>query len=238
MNIRCLSVKFLFFFIPALYASGQMPSSEALIWQTAVAIRAGSFTLAPAAILYEQYHMDKQGSMGRPETGRFALAYDEGGKAAISVTWAKRGESDFTAERSARLEKQASRRNEFLVYFTPFDPDLQDKLKRSSGTQVFSEGKFLWHYEFSLPIDKQRSFTGTARVDENGRPYDYSFTMTPKPFYMNVMDIHIDFDPDEEHLVFSNLDFKYEASFLFWNWRGGGQAYFDEWKWINAPPRL
>ena len=238
MGKRGFSVICGLFFFAAAYCPGQTPSLQAAIWQTAVAIRAESFTLAPGALLYEQYQIDKNGKMGRSETGRIGLTYDEGGKAAVSVVWAKRGENDFTAERAGRLEKQASRRNEFLSYFTPFDPDLQDRLTWTGGTRVFAEGKLLWQYEFSLPMNKQRGFTGTARVDDNGRPYDFSFTLSPKPFYLDIMEVHIVFDNDREHLVFSRIDYKYEASFLFWNWKGGGHADFDDWRWIAAPPRL
>ena len=238
MDIRRLAAVCGLLFSTVLCCLGQTSSPEA-IWQTAVAIRRGSSTLAPGAIIYEQYHIDKEGNRGgHPESGCFGLSYDEGGKAAISVVWAKRGEDDFTAERAGRLNKQSSRRSEFLQYFTPFDPDLQDKLTRTAGTRVFEDGKLLWQYEFSLPVDKRRSFTGLARVDDSGRPYDYRFTLSPKPFYLDIMDVRIVFDSAAEHLIFSKIDFIYEASFLFWSWNGGGNAGFDDWKWISAPPRL
>ena len=217
---------------------GQAPGLEAVIWQSAVALRAKSLTFAPSLVLYEYYYIDKEGKAGRPETGCIGLSYDESGKAAISVVWAKRNERDFTAERGSRLEKQSSRRSEFLQYFTPFDPDIQDKLKRSAGTPVLADGKVLWQYEFSLPLDRRRSFTGIARVDEKGRPYDYRFTLSPKPFFMDMMDVSISFDSSSEYLTFGKIDFLYEASFLFWNWKGGGNGGFDGWKWIPAPPRF
>ena len=239
MDMRRLSAVCGLIFSAALCCFGQASSREEMVWQTAVAIRRGSYTLAPSSILYEQYHVDKDGKRGgQSETGCFGLSYDEEGKAAISVVWAKRGESEFTAERASRLDKQSSRRREFLQYFTPFDPDLQDKLTRTAGTQVFEDGKIFWQYEFSLPVDKRRSFTGTARVDDSGRPYDYRFTLSPKPFYLDIMEVHIIFDDAAENLIFSKIDFVYEASFLFWSWRGGGNAGFDDWKWISAPPRL
>ena len=226
------------FLFAAVWCPGEAPYGEAEIWRSAVALRTRSFTFAPGSILYMQYHIDKEGNTGQGETGRFNLSYDEKGIASISVVWAKRGERDFTAERAGRLEKQSSRRGEFLQFFTPFDPDLQDKLRRTGGTRVFEDGKILWKYEFSLPLDKHRSFTGTARIDGNGRPYDYRFTLSPLPFYMDIMDVHIFFDGAAEHLIFNKIDFMYEASFLFWSWKGGGNASFDGWKWISAPPRL
>ena len=238
MNKRMFSVLCGLFFFTAVWCPGETLLSEAEIWLRAVALRTESFTLAPAAILYEQYHIDKKGNAGQSETGCFGLAYDEGGKADISVVWAKRGERDFTAERAGRLEKQSSRRSEFLQYFTPFDPDLQNKLKRTNGTRVFEDGKVLWQYEFSLPLDKHRSFTGTVRVDDKGRPCDYRFTLSPKPFFLDVMDVHIFFDSAAAHLIFHRIDFVYEASFLFWSWKGGGNAGFNDWKWISAPPKL
>ena len=238
MRKRLFSFTCGFLFSAVVWCPGQTPYQEAEIWQKAVALRTESFTFAPALLYYEQYHIDKDGKAGQPETGCFGLAYDEGGKAAISVVWAKRGEKDFTIERSGRLEKQSSRRTEFLQYFTPFDPDLQSKLTRTSGKQVFEDGKLLWQYGFSLPLDKRRSFKGTVRVDSNGRPHDYRFTLSPLPFFMDIMDVQILFDSAAEHLIFSRINFVYEASFLFWTWKGGGSAGFDGWKRISAPPRL
>jgi hypothetical protein len=216
----------------------QTPSTEALIWQKAVALRTASYTLAPGEIPYEQYHIDRKEKEPHREFGVLSLSYDNTGKAAISVIWAKSGEKDVTAQRADRLEKQASRRNELLFYFTPFDPDVQDKLERKSGRLIFAEGKMLWEYEFRLPIDRNRNFAGKARVDNDGRPYDFSFTLSPKPFYLDIMDIHITFGAVREYLVFETIKYNYKASFLFWAWNGGGFAEFDEWKWISAPPRF
>ena len=232
------SVIFALFLSVAVWCRGQAPYGEAEIWQSAVALRTSSFTLAPGSILYMQYHIDKEGKAGQSETGCFNLSYNEAGIASVSVVWAKRGERDFTAERADRLEKQSSRRTEFLQYFTPFDPDVQGKIKRTDGKRVFEDGRILWKYEFSLPLDRRHSFTGTARINENGRPYDYRFTLSPLPFYMDIMDVHIFFDSAAGHLVFRKIDFVYEASFLFWTWKGGGNAGFDDWKWISSPPRL
>ena len=227
-----------FFLLAAALCLAQAPKTETEIWQTAVALRTKSITFAPSLILYEYYHIDKEGRAGLPETGCIGLAYNEAGKAAISVVWAKRNEVDYTAERGSRLEKMSSKRSEFLQYFTPFDPDLQDAIKRSSGLQIFQDGRLFWQYQFSLPLDRRRSFTGIARVEPDGSPYDYSFTLTPKPFFMDMMDVSISFDSSFGYLTLGKIDFLYEASFLFWRWKGGGSADFDGYKWISAPPRL
>ena len=236
MRILRFSCLWCLFSLAAVMA--ETPSSEAAIWQAAVALRAESFTLAPGGLPYEQYQLGDDGKVAHRETGRMSLAYDENGKAAISIIWAKRDEEDFTAERAKRLEKQASRRNEFLSFITPFDPDVQDKLQRKPGTEVFENGKPLWQYEFRLPMNKDRSLVGTARVGLDGRPYDFRYTLSPLPWFFDSMDMHVIFDAADKRLLFGRLDYKYEASFLFWAWRGGGHAVFDDWKKIPAPPRI
>jgi len=234
---RFLIVWCLFFFV-VIYSQADVLSTEAEIWQKAVALRAKSLTLAPGQIQYEQNRFDKKGNTTYSETGRLGLRYDENGKVSVSVLWAKNGDMDATARRSAIIDKQGSRTNDFLLYFTPFDPGIQDKLERKSGTLVSEGGKTLWQYAFHLPLDKGRSFAGTARVGEDGRPYDFSFALSPLPWYFDIMEIHITFDASSEDLIFSRIDFRYKASFLFWVWNGGGNAEFDDWKWISAPPKL
>jgi hypothetical protein len=243
MNLKRFSRIRVLLFLALLGAPGALcraetPSTEAEIWQTAVAMRAQSITLAPGELAYEQYHLERKKNEPRNETGRFRLSYGEDGKAAVSVMWAKRGEKDFTAERAARLEKQASGRNELLVYFTPFDPDLQDRLDRKSGTRVFSDGRSLWQFEFHLPAGRNRGFAGTARVGDNGRPIDFRFTLSPMPWFFDFADVYITFDAGNEYLVFDSISFKYKASFLFWVWNGGGSGVFADWKRISAPPKL
>ncbi|MDR1626133.1 MAG: hypothetical protein LBT33_06290 [Spirochaetia bacterium] len=213
-------------------------SGEAGIWQTAVAFRAESFTMAPGELPYEQYQLESDGNVAHRETGRMSLAYGEDGRAAVSIIWAKRDEEDFTAERARRLEKQASRRSEFLSFLTPFDPDVQGRLERKPGTRVFAGATALWQYEFRLPMNEERSIVGTARVREDGKPYDVRYTLSPLPWFLDIIEMHLVFDADAETLLFSTVDYKYEASFLFWAWRGGGQAAFGDWKRISAPPRL
>jgi hypothetical protein len=125
-----------------------------------------------------------------------------------------------------------------VYYLTPFDPTVQSKLERKSGRRIFADGKALWEYEFRLPVDKKRSYEGTARVSNNGKPYDFSFSISPKPFYLDTMNVRITFNADGEYLIFDRISFIYKASFLFWSWNGGGDAGFDNWKWISAPPRF
>jgi hypothetical protein len=213
-------------------------SGEAEVWQTAVARRAESFTMAPGALPYEQYQLERDGKVAHRETGRMGLAYGEDGRAAVSIIWAKRDNEDFTAERGRRLQKQASRRNEFLSFLTPFDPDVQDTLERKPGVREDSGGIALWRYEFRLPMNEERSLVGTARVRADGRPYDVRYTLSPLPWFLDIIEMHLVFDTEAEVLLFRSVDYKYEASFLFWVWRGGGQAAFDDWKRISAPPRL
>ncbi|MDR1932928.1 MAG: hypothetical protein LBQ57_08935 [Spirochaetales bacterium] len=227
----------IFLFGVSLCYADSPPSGEAALWEAAVACRAESFTMAPGELPYEQYQLDSDGSVAHRETGRMSLDFSEEGKADISILWAKRDGSDFTAERARRLEKQASRRNEYLSLTTPFDPDVQDKLKRGPGEKVISGGIVLWQYEFELPSG-ERSIAGTARVREDGKPYDFRYTLTPLPWFLDLMEMHLVFDTDAELLLFRNIDYRYEASFLFWLWRGGGHASFDSWKKISAPPRL
>jgi hypothetical protein len=213
-------------------------SSEAEIWQAAVRRRAESFTMAPGELPYEQYQLESDGNVAHRETGRMSLAYGADGRAAISIIWAKRDDVDFTAERGRRLEKQASRRNEFLSLTTPFDPDVQDRLERGPGTRVLAEGAALWQYEFRLPMNEDRSIVGTARVWEDGRPCDVRYTLDPLPWFLDIIEMHLVFDTEAELPLFHTVDYKYEASFLFWVWRGGGQASFDAWTRISSPPRL
>jgi hypothetical protein len=125
-----------------------------------------------------------------------------------------------------------------LSFLTPFDPDVQERLERKPGTRVFAGSSALWQYEFRLPMNEERSIVGTARVREDGRPYDVRYTLSPLPWFLDTIEMHLVFDSDEELLRFGSVDYKYEASFLFWVWRGGGQAAFDDWKRIAAPPRL
>ena len=213
-------------------------SGEALLWEKAVACRARSFTMAPGILPYEQYQLDRDGTVAHRETGRMQVAYDENGKAAISIQWAWRDDKDFTAERARRLQKQTDTRNSFLSLVTPFDPDIQEKLQRKPGTPVYEDGKPLWQYEFTLPVDAERSLVGTARVYEDGTPHDVRYTQSPLPWFLDRVEIHIVFDTAAELLLFRTVDYSYEASFLFWLWRGGGYASFDDWKRISAPPRL
>ena len=226
------------FLLAATFSPAESAVGEAGIWEKAVACRARSFTMAPGELPYEQYQLDRDGSVAHREIGCMGISYDTNGKAAISIIWASRDDKDFTAERAKRLEKQASRRNEFLSFITPFDPDVQDKLQRKPGEMVFAEGKTLWQYEFSLPINEDRGIVGTARVDDSGIPYDLRYTLSPLPWFLDIIDMHVVFHADGEHLLFRSLDYKFEASFLFWLWRGGGNAAFNDWKRISAPPRL
>jgi hypothetical protein len=228
----------IFFFTGLLCAAQPPPGGEAEIWQTAVARRAESFTMAPGELPYEQYQLESDGKVAHRETGRMSLAYGEDGRAAISIIWAQRDNEDFTAERGRRLERQASRRNEFLSFLTPFDPDVQDKLERSPGVRSNSGGIPLWEYEFRLPMNEERSLVGTARVRADGMPCDVRYTLSPLPWFLDIIELHLVFDPGAELLLFRTVDYKYEASFLFWVWRGGGHAAFDDWKRIPAPPRL
>jgi len=212
-------------------------SGEAALWAAAVARRAQSFTMAPGELPYEQYQLDSDGSVAHRETGRMNLGFNDEGKADISIIWAKRDDVDFTEERAKRLEKQASRRNEFLSLTTPFDPDVQASIKRGPGEKVYAEGTVLWQYTFELPAG-ERSMVGTARVREDGKPYDVRYTLSPLPWFLDLIEMHLVFDSGEELLLFQKVDYKYEASFLFWQWRGGGLASFEDWKRISSPPRL
>jgi hypothetical protein len=225
-------------FAAPLCVADSPPGGEAQIWQTAVARRAESFTMAPGELPYEQYQLERDGKVAHRETGRMGLAYDEDGRAAISIIWARRDNEDFTAERGRRLQRQASRRNEFLSFLTPFDPDVQDKLERTPGTRADSGEIPLWQYEFRLPMNEERSLVGTARVRADGAPYDVRYTLSPLPWFLDIIEMHLVFDSGAEIPLFRSVDYKYEASFLFWVWRGGGQAAFDDWKKISAPPRL
>jgi hypothetical protein len=219
-------------------AAGAPLSGGEEIWKAAVGHRAESFTMAPGELPYEQYQLERDGSVAHRETGRMSLDYGEDGEAAISIMWAKRDDEDFTAERGRRLERQASRRSEFLSFLTPFDPNVQDRLERKPGTRVYDGGAALWEYEFLLPVNGERSIVGTARVREDGKPYDVRYTLSPLPWFLDIIEMHLVFDFEAELLVFRTVDYKYEASFLFWVWRGGGHAAFDDWKRISAPPRL
>jgi hypothetical protein len=231
------------FCLPGGICPAQMPSAaaagyEAEIWQKAVAKRAESVYLAPGELSYEHYHFSKKANELRRETGVFNLSYDENGRISVFAEWAKFGERDFTAERNSRLEKQASKRNELLEFFTPFDSGLQAKLERERGTLVYEEGRALWQYVFRLPVTGNRSFEGIARVSEDGSPHDFRFWMAPMPWFMDDMYIRIAFGLKNEFLVFNSIDFKYKASFLFWVWNGGGEGLFDKWKWLSAQPRF
>jgi hypothetical protein len=212
-------------------------ADEAELWAAAVARRTESFTMAPGELPYEQYQLDSDGGVAHRETGRMSLDFNDEGKADISIIWAKRDEADFTSERAKRLEKQASRRNEFLSFTTPFDPDVQASIKRGPGEKVYAEGTVLWQYQFELPAG-ERSMVGTARVREDGKPYDVRYTLSPLPWFLDLIEMHLVFDSNEDILLFQKVDYKYEASFLFWQWRGGGLASFEDWKRISSPPRL
>jgi hypothetical protein len=227
------------FFLTALRVFGEGPvQDEAVIWKIAAAHRAASFTLAPMRLPYEQYQLDSEGDVLHRERGLMILSYNTDGRADISVGWAQRDGKDFTGERAKRLEKQSARLNEYLSFTTPFDPDVQDKLKRRPGKKLYHEGMSLWQYEFELPVNANLSLVGTARIREDGKPYDFRYTVDPLPWFLDVIEIHLFFDTGAEYLLLKNAVYSYEASFLFWLWRGGGQADFRDWERIFAPPRL
>jgi hypothetical protein len=228
------------FFWAAVCTFAEIPvQDEALIWESAAAHRAASFFMAPTRLLYEQYQLNGDGGVSHRENGLMSLSYNENGKADISVSWAQRDGKDFTGERARRLEKQSARRNEYLSFTTPFDPDVQSKLERRPGKKIYYEGIVLWQYEFQLPVHDDLSIVGTARVREDDRkPYDFRYTVDPLPWFLDIIEIHIFFDTEAEYLLLKNAAYLYEASFLFWLWKGGGQAGFEDWKRIAVPPRL
>jgi hypothetical protein len=215
------------------------PPDEIAIWNAAVSHRQQSFTLAPGELPYEQYQLERSGDIAHKETGIMRLSYNDQGKADIGIIWARRDDKDFTQERAQRLEKQADRRNEFLSLTTPFDPDVQSILKRQPGKRIYAEGIFLWEYDFELPQGEHPSIVGTARVrDDTGKPYDLSYSFKPLPWFLDLIEMHLVFDTDSEFLEFHKLDYRYEASFLFFLWRGGGEAFFGNWLRLSVPPRL
>jgi hypothetical protein len=166
------------------------------------------------------------------------LSYNEEGKASISIMWANRDGEDFTEQRTRRLERQGSRRNEFLSLLTPFDPDIQDKLRLWPPIQTYENGEPLWQYNFKLPLNEDKSLVGTARLNDEGAPYDIRYAMEPLPWFLDSIEMHLVFNSGSGPLLFEKLDFMYQASFLFWFWKGEGNASFAEWKNISVPPRL
>jgi hypothetical protein len=212
-------------------------SDAGAAWKTAVSRRAASFTFAPASLPYEQKQLERDGSVSHRERGRMSVTYAADGEARIGIVWAQRDGKNFTGERGQRLAKQAGRRSEFLSLATPFDPDVQDRLKRGEGKLVYEEGRFFWSYDFRLPLGGGRAFVGKARVRENGEPHDVRFSAEPLPWFLDVIDVHLVFDAGGRGLPHS-AEFGYRASFLFWLWRGEGRAFFEDWRDISVPPRL
>jgi hypothetical protein len=238
--MRGYALKIVFSLFAALGLSAQEQGrNEAELWDDAVSYRAESFTMAPETLPYEQYQLERSGAVAHRETGRMRLTYDAEGKAAVTIIWAQRDNANFTEERARRLARQASRRNDFLSLTTPFDPDIQYKLKRQPGQRVYAGGTVLWQYDFELPMEGNRSLVGTARVREDtGKPYDVRYSARPLPWFIDLIEIHVRFDSDSPLLLFQDVDYRYEASFLFMVWRGGGRAAFEDWRKISAPPRL
>ncbi len=210
---------------------------EQSLWQKAVQIRSEEEQTAPLRLRYVQYQLDPAGKEKSREEGMWAFTYDTAGKVTIQVVEAVKDGEDYTEERKRRLNRSRSNTNRMLDILTPFDAEAQTGLTLKPPVRTQFEGKPVWEYPFELPRQDIR-LIGVAWVDLIGKPVGFRYTIHPLPWFIDRMEIQVKISTDPFPGRLQELEYSFAASFLFFNWVGGGKAWPEEWVRLPVKPKF
>ena len=224
-----------------LFLSGQAfgATDPESLWNKAVEKRTAGEKLAPRILRLTQEELTAAGGIKSRETAVISLTYDATGKISLDVLSSVKDGQDFSAERRKRLASTVSRWADMKGDSTPFDREYQELLQRQPPKEEEDGGVVLLAYQFDLPI-KEVHMTGKARVvEDSGAPYDVSYTLAPLPNFVDLMDLGLKFKafPNGGYSA-ETVSYRFEASFLFFKWRGRGTLSFDDWTDLPVKPRL
>lgn len=212
--------------------------SDTEAWNLAVETRRREEYAAPRRLRYTQYQLDETGAEKSREHGVWAISYAANGKAAVEVISATKDGQDFTEERKRRVSRNRERTTQMMDIPSPFDSRVQSSLRLGSGVLAQVEGKAVYAYPFELPKE-DRTLAGTAWVDaRKGLPIGFQYTMKPLPMLVDKIEVRVSFEQDAHPGRFKEVAYVFAASFLVFNWIGGGTAWPEDWVELPVPPRF
>jgi len=232
-----LSSIFLLLLLPAGPALGAADPES--LWNEAVAKRTAAERMAPRILRLAQEELDSSGVVKSVEHAVIGLSYGEDGKVRLEVSSSEKNGADFSTERKRRLASTAARWADLRGDTTPFDRELQVRLRRGEPRREREGTTALFSFPFELPLDAI-TMRGRARVTEAaGAPFDVSYTLDPLPTFVDILELGIKFKQvRDEGYNAESVSYLFKASFLFFTWRGRGVLSFEDWTELPVKPRL